>query len=161
VQNMFFKVVSIAIGLALLSPDIAWAGFRKIPVSRCSGSELPIIDISPRYGLNISFIKLNNATGELVQQIRVSDPSRIVFDTDSKLGNKGGGDASGGAAIVFVRQLSKPIDSSQMRLQPQARNSKYVMLSLITSAPNNQRRLCQFRLHTGQDTADSTIEVTP
>jgi hypothetical protein len=136
------------------------SGFRRIPVSRCEGNELPILDISPRYGLTISLIKVNQVSGELIQQVRISDPSRVVLDTDTKLGSKNGTTGEG-ATIVFLRQLSKPLDISAMRLQPQARRSQYLMLSLVTATPSNKRRLCQFRLHLNQESSQSTIEVIP
>ncbi|MBW4444455.1 MAG: hypothetical protein KME10_25185 [Plectolyngbya sp. WJT66-NPBG17] len=151
---------------AIANPVHAMA-FRQVSASMSQGiggSAVPMLDVSPTWGLTLSFIK----TGELIQQVRVGDPSRVVVDFDSPLalvGQSGNaptsqGRTTSGATIVYLRQLSEPLDLG-LRLPKDARNTRQVPLTVVTVDRANQRKLYQFRLLLGSKTDYSTVEVVP
>ncbi len=169
-MNRFFigglSGVLIASSFAIANSAQAMA-FRQVSASisqGIGGSAVPTLDVSPTWGLTLSFIK----TGELIQQVRVGDPSRVVVDFDSPLAPAGQssnaspaqGRISSGATIVYLRQLSEPLDLG-LRLPKDARNTQQVPLTVLTVDRANQRRLYQFRLLLGRKTDYSTVEVVP
>lgn len=158
--------ILIASSGAIANPVHAMA-FRQISASvsqGIGGGAVPTLDVSPTWGLTLSFIK----TGELIQQVRVGDPSRVVVDFDSPLAPVGQSENSlstqgriaSGATVVYLRQLSEPLNLG-LRLPKDARNTQQVPLTVLTVDRANQRRLYQFRLLLGRKTDYSTIEVVP
>lgn len=151
--------------LLKLAPADAMA-FRQVSASQSQGSgAVPTLDVSPTWGLTVSFIK----TGELVQQVRVGDPSRVVVDFDSPLSPAGTSgtinsgtqsNAATGATVVYLRQLSTPLNLD-LRLPNAAKDTSQVPLTVITLDRANTRRLYQFRLILGKQTDYSTVEVIP
>ncbi|KAM3095556.1 hypothetical protein ACKFKG_13160 [Phormidesmis sp. 146-35] len=140
--------------------------FRQVSASQSQGAgAVPTLDLSPTWGLTVSFIK----TGELVQQVRVGDPSRVVVDFDSPLSPAGisgaansgtQSNAATGATVIYLRQLSTPLNLD-LRLPNAARDTSQVPLTIITLDRANTRRLYQFRLILGKQTDYSTVEVVP
>ena len=140
--------------------------FRQVSASQSQGAgAVPTLDVSPTWGLTVSFIK----TGELVQQVRVGDPSRVVVDFDSPLSPAGTSgtinsgtqsNAATGATVIYLRQLSTPLNLN-LRLPNAAKDTSQVPLTVITLDRANTRRLYQFRLILGKQTDYSTVEVIP
>lgn len=158
--------ILIASSAAIANPAHAMA-FRQVSASTSQGvggSAVPTLDVSPTWGLTLSFIK----TGELIQQVRVGDPSRVVVDFDSPLGSVGQsgnapatqGRVASGATVIYLRQLSEPLNLG-LRLPKDARNTQQVPLTVLTVDRANQRRIYQFRLLLGRKTDYSTVEVVP
>ncbi|MBD1847553.1 hypothetical protein H6F89_29955 [Cyanobacteria bacterium FACHB-63] len=151
---------------AIANPVHAIA-FRQVSASvsqGIGGGAVPTLDVSPTWGLTLSFIK----TGELIQQVRVGDPSRVLVDFDSPLvpvmqsenTPTNQGRIASGATIIYLRQLSEPLDLG-LRLPKDARNTQQIPLTVLTVDRTNQRRLYQFQLLLGRKTDYSTVEVVP
>lgn len=141
--------------------------FRQVSASQSQGSggkEVPTLDISPLWGLTLSFIKTN----EVVQQVRISDPSRILVDFDAPLGGEfrptlqtgTQGRTMSGATVIYLRQIGDPL-KLPTRLTASAKKSNKIPLTVITIDRTNQRKLYQFLLVLGKDTKYSTVEVVP
>jgi hypothetical protein len=152
-------------GLMLASPNPAQAmAFRQVAANQgrgANGAAVPTLDVSATWGLTISFLKTN----ELIQQVRVGDPSRLVVDFDAPLASGGAGAASSvgsntGATIIYLRQLSEPLDLD-LRLTKAARNTKQVPLTVLTVDNAGSRKMYQFRLLLDRDTDYSTVEIVP
>ena len=154
--------------LACVCGVVLWAkpmpasalAFRQVSTTESQGlSNQPILtlQVSPTLGLTISFIP----SGELIQQVRVGDPTRIVADFDSPIGSAGFGREQGsGATVIYLRQLGQPLDLNA-RLTAQARNTNEMPLSVVTIDRQGNRHLHQFLLQLGQTSAYSTVEVVP
>jgi hypothetical protein len=142
-------------------PAISMA-FRQVSANQSQGMgglSVPLVDVSPVWGLAVSFIP----SGELIQQVRVGDPSRVLVDFDSPLGEsrQGGSDEQiAGATVIYLRQLGQSLNLN-LRLTPQARATDDVPMSVVTLDRQGGRHLHQFRLRLGQDTSYSTVEVVP
>ena len=85
-QPKFFwgSCVTTAAFLFFTNPALADIGFKQVSIGQSQGlggKDVPTLEISPLWGLTISFIKTN----ELVQQARISDPARVLVDFDSPL----------------------------------------------------------------------------
>lgn len=143
--------------------------FRQVSISQSQGTngkDLPNLEISPLWGLTISFLKTN----ETVQQVRISDPAKVLVDFDSPL--SGGleprsplavgtqGRSISGASVIYLRQLGDPF-KLPTRLTAKAKKSNQLPLSVITIDKSNQRKLYQFLLVLGKDTNNSTVEIVP
>jgi hypothetical protein len=146
-------------------------GFRQVSASESQGSggkDVPTLDISPLWGLTLSFIKTN----EVVQQVRIGDPSRIVVDFDTPLGgvsntetrqsavNNTSPATRSGASVIYLRQIGDPL-KLPTRLTASAKKSSKIPLTVITIDRSNQRKLYQFLLVIGKNTKYSTVEVVP
>lgn len=143
-----------------LKPAISME-FHQVSTTQTQGlgsQPIPLIEVSPVWGLTISFIP----SGELIQQVRVGDPSRILVDFDSPLGESSGGsgDETTGATVIYLRQLGQPLNLS-LRLTPQAVSTSDMPMSVVTLDRARNRHLHQFRLRLGQPTSYSTVEVVP
>jgi hypothetical protein len=158
-----------AIFLFFTTNAVAEITFRQVSASQSQGQggkDVPTLEISPLWGLTISFIKTN----ELVQQVRISDPSRVLVDFDAPLGSgtetrqqvqtNTQGRTINGASIIYLRQIGDPI-KLPTRLTRSAKNSNKIPLTVITVDRSNQRKLYQFLLVLGKDTKYSTVEVVP
>jgi hypothetical protein len=169
-KNLWRGCLTIAILLSFTPISLAEIGFRQVSSSQSQGSngkDVPTLDVSPLWGLTISFLKTN----ELVQQVRIGDPSRIVVDFDAPL-TGGAADARqavqtntqgrtlNGASVIYLRQIGDPL-RLPTRLTRSAKNSNKIPLTVITIDRSNQRKLYQFLLVLGKDTKYSTVEVVP
>ncbi len=148
--------------IAPLSPAQAQMSFRQVRASQAQGNSGPVprIELSPQWGLVLSFAK----TGEMIQQARIGDPSRILIDFDSPLAPGGGASSAGngsskGASIIYLRQLNAPLDLG-LRLPQAAKYSSQVPLTVITTSGSN-RKVYQFQIALGASTDSSTVEVVP
>jgi hypothetical protein len=88
-----------------------------------------------------------------------------VVDFDAPLASGGAGAASSvgsntGATIIYLRQLSEPLDLD-LRLTKAARNTKQVPLTVLTVDNSGSRKMYQFRLLLDRDTDYSTVEIVP
>jgi hypothetical protein len=169
-QPKFFwgSCVATAAFLFFTNPALADIGFKQVSIGQSQGlggKDVPTLEISPLWGLTISFIKTN----ELVQQARISDPSRVLVDFDSPLA--GGsepripqlgvpGRTQAGAAVIYLRQIGDPF-KLPTRLTAKAKKSSKLPLTIITTDRSNQRKLYQFLLVLGKDTKYSAVEVVP
>ena len=169
-QPKFFwgSCVTTAAFLFFTNPALADIGFKQVSIGQSQGlggKDVPTLEISPLWGLTISFIKTN----ELVQQARISDPARVLVDFDSPLA--GGsesrvlqtgvpGRSPGGAAVIYLRQIGEPF-KLPTRLTAKAKRSNKLPLTIITTDRLNQRKLYQFLLVLGKDTKSSAVEVVP
>jgi hypothetical protein len=143
-------------------------GFRQVSTGESQGlggKDVPTLDVSPLWGLTLSFIKTN----EVVQQVRIGDPSRVVVDFDTPLSGvstetRQSGAAStavrSGAAVIYLRQIGDPL-KLPTRLTASAKKSSNIPLTVITVDRSNQRKLYQFLLVLGKNTKYSTVEVVP
>jgi hypothetical protein len=169
-QPKFFwgSCVVTAAFLFFTNPAQADIGFKQVSIGQSQGlggKDVPTLEISPLWGLTISFIKTN----ELVQQARISDPARVLVDFDSPLagGNEqripqlgAPGRSQGGAAVIYLRQIGDPF-KLPTRLTAKAKKSSLLPLTIITTDRSNQRKLYQFLLVLGKDTKYSAVEVVP
>jgi hypothetical protein len=149
--------------------------FRQVSISESqgkNGKELPNLEISPLWGLTISFLKTN----EVVQQVRISDPAKVAVDFDAPLsgsvepratlqlatqpGSPGRSTSGGGASVIYLRQLGDPF-KLPTRLTAKAKKSNKLPLTVITLDKSNQRKLYQFLLVLGKNTNYSTVEIVP
>ncbi len=147
--------------------------FRQVSIGQSQGTngkDLPNLEISPLWGLTISFIKTN----EVVQQVRISDPAKVAVDFDAPLsgglepraplqlatqsGNSGR--SISGASVIYLRQLGDPV-KLPTRLTVKAKKSNKLPLTVITIDKSNQRKLYQFLLVLGKNTNYSTVEIVP
>jgi hypothetical protein len=147
--------------------------FRQVSIGQSQGTngkDLPTLEISPLWGLTISFLKTN----EVVQQVRISDPAKVAVDFDAPLsgglepraplqlatqpGNSGR--SISGASVIYLRQLGDPF-KLPTRLTAKAKKSSKLPLTVITLDKSNQRKLYQFLLVLGKDTNYSTVEIVP
>jgi hypothetical protein len=144
-------------------------GFRQVSTGESQGiggKDVPTLDVSPLWGLTLSFIKTN----EVVQQVRIGDPSRVVVDFDTPLSGgvstetRQSGAANtavrSGAAVIYLRQIGDPL-KLPTRLTASAKKSSKIPLTVITVDRSNQRKLYQFLLVLGKNTKYSTVEVVP
>jgi hypothetical protein len=144
------------------APAIATMGmvFRQVSANQSQGlsnQPVPVLDVSPLWGLNISFIP----SGELIQQVRLGDPSRLLVDFDSPLGESAQDSSQiTGATIVYLRELEQPLNLS-LRLTTEARSTNSMPMSVVTLDRLGNRHLHQFLLRLGQETSYSTVEVVP
>lgn len=145
-------------------PTQAQQSIRQISINQArgeNGAQIPILEISPIYGLNISFIR----TGETIRKVWLGDPSRIVIDFDSPLASIDSQDqarnpaSAGGASIIRLRQLARPL-ALNLNLPEAARSSNETSLTIVTVSSSG-RKLYQFRLALANRSRYSTIEVVP
>ncbi|OLP17457.1 hypothetical protein BST81_16845 [Leptolyngbya sp. 'hensonii'] len=121
-----------------------------------NGGAVPLLKLSPVYGLNINFIQ----TGEAIRKVWLSDPSRVVLDTDSPLMADGSTPAAAGASVIRLRQLASPLNLG-LNLPDAARNTNETLLTVITTA-GSIRKLYQFRVQLGvTDSPYLAIAIVP
>jgi hypothetical protein len=166
-KTLWGGCLATAIFLSSNAVVLADIGFRQVSVSQSQGQggkDVPTLEVSPVWGLTISFIKTN----ELVQQVRIGDPARILVDFDAPLvgdnrpqiqGNTQGRTMNG-ASVIYLRQIGEPLKIHN-RLTRSAKKSNKIPLTVITIDRSNQRKLYQFVLVLGKETKYSTVEVVP
>jgi hypothetical protein len=167
-KTLWGGCLATAIFLSSNAVALADIGFRQVSASQSQGQggkDVPTLEVSPVWGLTISFIKTN----ELVQQVRIGDPARVLVDFDAPLV---GGDARpqiqgntqgrtmNGASVIYLRQIGEPLKIHN-RLTRSAKKSNKIPLTVITIDRSNQRKLYQFVLVLGKETKYSTVEVVP
>ena len=129
--------------------------FRKERISSFvatgnSESEIPLIKLSPGYGVNISFIP----TGETIEKVWLDNPGIASLDVDGCLSGLGKEcEEDTGATVLHLRRI-KPLDFKQL---PSTTTS---LLTVITKG-SDKRRVYVFRIVPGDTTPKvHTIEIT-
>lgn len=128
-------------GLRRISQDVATGR---------SGSEIPLIELSPGYGVNISFIP----SGEIVEKVWLDNPAIASLDVDGCLSGLGRECKSPGATVLHLRRIN-PLEIPQL---PKMNSS----LLTVVAKGNSGRRVYLFRVATANTRPKyHTIEVTP
>ena len=129
--------------------------FRKERISSFiatgnSRSAIPLIKLSPGYGVNISFIP----TGETIEKVWLDNPGIASLDVDGCLSGLGKEcEEDTGATVLHLRRI-KPLDFKQL---PSTTTS---LLTVITKG-SDKRRVYVFRIVPGDTTPKvHTIEIT-
>lgn len=116
-----------------------------------SESEIPLIKLSPGYGVNISFIP----TGEIVEKVWLDNPAIASLNVDGCLSGLGKECESGnGATVLHLRQI-KPLDFKQL---PSSNSS----LLTVVARGEDKRRVYLFKVAIVNTKPNfHTIEITP
>ena len=129
--------------------------FRKERISSFvatgnSESEIPLIKLSPGYGVNISFIP----TGDTIEKVWLDNPSIASLDVDGCLSGLGKEcEEDTGATVLHLRRI-KPLDFKQL---PSTTTS---LLTVVTKG-SNKRQVYVFRVAMADATPKiHTIEIT-
>ena len=160
-RNIMKKAAVISIFILISFTNISMkviAGemnFRKERISSFvatgnSESEIPLIKLSPGYGVNISFIP----TGETIEKVWLDNPGIASLDVDGCLSGLGKEcEEDTGATVLHLRRI-KPLDFKQL---PSTTTS---LLTVITKG-SDKRRVYVFRIVPGDTTPKvHTIEIT-
>lgn len=129
-------------------------GVKRISNTVATGNserEIPLIKLSPGYGVNISFIP----TGEKVEKVWLDNPAIASLDVDGCLSGLGKECEPGNGATVLHLRKIKPLDFKQL---PSSNSS----LLTVVARGEDKRQVYLFRVAMG-DTKPKfhTIEITP
>ena len=156
-QNTYIVFISTLLTLSSLSIKAIAneMNFRKERISSFiatgnSRSAIPLIKLSPGYGVNISFIP----TGETIEKVWLDNPGIASLDVDGCLSGLGKEcEEDTGATVLHLRRI-KPLDFTQL---PSTTTS---LLTVITKG-SDKRRVYVFRIIPGDTTPKiHTIEIT-
>jgi hypothetical protein len=115
-----------------------------------SFTQIPLVELSPGYGVNISFIR----TGEIVEKVWLDNPGIASLDVDGCLSGLGRECESSGATVIHLRRIN-PLNVPQL---PKTTSS---LLTVVTKG-NSRRQLYLFQVAMGDTNPKyHTIEVTP
>lgn len=115
-----------------------------------SSSEIPEIELSPGYGVNISFIK----SGEIVEKVWLDNPAIASLDVDGCLSGLGRQCETPGATVLHLRRIN-PLKVPQL---PKTNSS----LLTVVAKGSKSRQVYVFRVSMGDATPKyHTIEVIP
>lgn len=115
-----------------------------------SSQSIPKIELSPGYGMNISFIR----NGEIVEKVWLDNPTFASLDVDGCLSVEGKECDKEGATVVHLRQIT-PLKV------PQLPNSNTSLLTVITKGKAG-RKLYLFQVDMSDKKPNyHTIEITP
>jgi hypothetical protein len=117
-----------------------------------SGSQPPLIELSPGYGVNISFIP----TGETVEKVWFDNPSFATLDVDGCLSGLSERKCErSGATVLHLRRIN-PLTI------PRLPKTNSTLLTAIASGSSG-RRVYLFRVAMGSTSTPQyhTIEITP
>ncbi len=128
-------------------------GVQRVSVDVATGNsstQIPQIELSPGYGVNISFIK----SAEIVEKVWLDNPALVSLDVDGCLSGLGQQCEREGATVIHLRRIN-PLKVPQL---PQTNTS---LLTVIAKG-NSGRRVYLFRVAMENATPKyHTIEVTP
>ncbi|NJR18999.1 MAG: hypothetical protein HC785_27040 [Calothrix sp. CSU_2_0] len=128
-------------GVKQISPDIATGN---------SSQEIPQIELSPGYGVNISFIK----SGEIVEKVWLDNPAIASLDVDGCLSGLLQECELSGATVIHLRKINR-LELWQL---PRTNTS---LLTVITRGKSG-RKVYLFRVTTGKQVSNHhTIEIIP
>lgn len=115
-----------------------------------SRSTIPLIKLSPGYGVNISFIP----TGETIEKVWLDNPSIASLDVDGCLSGLGKEcEVDTGATVLHLRRI-KPLNFKQLP------SSNSTLLTVVTKG-SNKRQVYVFRVVMADTTPKiHTIEIT-
>lgn len=157
VQQTGIMFISTMLTLSSISIK-AMAGEMNFSVKRISStvatgnskSAIPLIKLSPGYGVNVSFI----STGETIEKVWLDNPSIASLDVDGCLSGLGKECEEDNSATVLHLRRIKPLDFKQL---PSTTTS---LLTVITKG-SDKRRVYVFRIVPGDATPKvHTIEIT-
>ncbi len=115
-----------------------------------SSTQIPLVELSPGYGVNISFIR----TGEIVEKVWLDNPAIASLDVDGCLSGLGRECESSGATVIHLRRIN-PLNVPQL---PKTTSS----LLTVVAKGNSGRKLYLFGVAMGDKNPKyHTIEVTP
>jgi hypothetical protein len=143
---------------ALADASISTTSVRRVSTSEATGQQgqPPRIELSPGYGVNISFIP----TGETVEKVWFDNPAFATLDVDGCLIGLGGEQQQSqncqvsGATVLHLRRIN-PLDF------PNLPKTNSTLLTVITHGPDG-RRVYIFQVAKGGNTPQYyTVEVTP
>lgn len=157
VQQTGIMFISTMLTLSSISIK-AIAGEMNFSVKRISStvatgnskSAIPLIKLSPGYGVNISFIP----TGETIEKVWLDNPGIASVDVDGCLSGLGKDcDSDNGATVLHLRRI-KPLNFKQL---PSSSSS----LLTVVARGSDKRRVYVFRITPGNTKPKfHTIEIT-
>jgi hypothetical protein len=137
-----------------LSPTIAAEikqGVKQVSADIATGNSaqrIPKIELSPGYGVNISFIK----SGEIVEKVWLDNPSFVSLDVDGCLTGLSQQCKEEGATVIHLRQINR------LKL-PQLPSTSTSLLTAIARGKSG-RKVYLFRVAVGNKVPNyHTIEV--
>ncbi|MDJ0733542.1 MAG: hypothetical protein QNJ47_05540 [Nostocaceae cyanobacterium] len=157
-MKRFVCIFSISTMLSFASYSSVIAGEARRNIWRISqeiatgnsSAEIPLIELSPGYGVNISFIN----SGEIVEKVWLDNPIFASLDVDGCLSGLGRECNSPGATVLHLRRI-KPLNVPQL---PKTNSS----LLTVVARGKSGRRVYVFRVTMGSVKPKyHTIEVTP
>ncbi|NJO64437.1 MAG: hypothetical protein HC836_41610 [Richelia sp. RM2_1_2] len=147
---------SVILPLTNLSPAIASEinqSVKQITQKVATGnssSSIPRIELSPGYGVNISFIK----SSEIIEKVWLDNPTFASLDVDGCLSVEGRECDSQGATVIHLRQI-KPLKV------PQLINSNTSLLTVIAKGKSG-RKVYLFQVGMADKTPNyHTLEIIP
>ena len=115
-----------------------------------SSKSIPLIELSPGYGVNISFIK----SGEIIEKVWLDNPTFASLDVDGCLSTEGRECDKEGATVIHLRRI-KPLKV------PQLINSNTSLLTVIAKGKSG-RKVYLFKVKMGDKTpTNHTLEIIP
>ncbi len=115
-----------------------------------SSQSIPKIELSPGYGMNISFIR----NGEIVEKVWLDNPTFASLDVDGCLSTEGRKCDKEGATVIHLRRIT-PLKV------PQLPNSNTSLLTVVAKG-KAERKVYLFEVGMGGKTpAYHTIEIIP
>ncbi|BAZ40223.1 hypothetical protein NIES4101_61840 [Calothrix sp. NIES-4101] len=128
-------------GVKQISQDIATGN---------SSDKIPRVELSPGYGVNISFIK----TGEIVEKVWLDNPAIASLDVDGCLSALSPHCEQSGATVIHLRKINK------LKL-PQLPNTNTSLLTVVTTG-KSQRQVYLFQVVAGKNKSNyHTLEILP
>ncbi|MGB6296589.1 MAG: hypothetical protein WBF90_10425 [Rivularia sp. (in: cyanobacteria)] len=126
---------------------------KQIPHLIATGhnsQNIPKIELSPGYGVNISFIKSN----EIVEKVWLDNPVFASLDVDGCLSTEGKECEKEGATVIHLRRI-KPLKVKQLPL------SNSSLLTVISKGKSG-RKVYLFKVVMGDKTPTfHTLEIIP
>ncbi len=146
----------ILLPLTNLSPVIASEikqSVKQIPQGIATGhnsQNIPKVELSPGYGVNISFIK----SDEIVEKVWLDNPTFASLDVDGCLSTEGKECEKEGATVIHLRRIN-PLKVRQLPL------SNTSLLTVIAKG-KSERKIYLFKVGTGDKTPTyHTLEIIP
>lgn len=123
----------------------------SVPVATGQSAASPMpIELSPGYGVNISFI----STGETVEKVWLDNPSFASLDVDGCLSGLGRECKQNGATVLHLRRIN-PVN------MPGLPKTNSTLLTVVTAGASG-RRVYVFRVAMASKNPQyHTVEVTP
>ncbi|MEA5573427.1 hypothetical protein [Calothrix sp. UHCC 0171] len=128
-------------GVKQISQDIATGN---------SSDKIPRVELSPGYGVNISFIK----TGEIVEKVWLDNPAIASLDVDGCLSGLSSQCQQSGATVIHLRKINR------LKL-PQLPGTNTSLLTVVTKG-KSQRQVYLFQVIAGKNKPNyHTLEILP
>ncbi|PAX52366.1 hypothetical protein [Brunnivagina elsteri] len=128
-------------------------GVKQVPQDIATGNssqKIPQIELSPGYGVNISFIK----SGEIVEKVWLDNPAIASLDVDGCLRGLSQQCEQEGATVIHLRRINR------LKL-PQLPSTSTSLLTVVTKG-KSERQVYLFKVVMGDKTPNyHTIEIAP